>query len=307
MKNCIEINWEESIWNEINETIVMQMGKVRTAQKVFPTVALDTDPEEIPNHVINFTDYSIREGQTKQLVEIYQEFAVTSTQISKEAINKTCKELACSLAGAIALAEDAVIFQGQKAKLFDKLQADWVDSAGNGLLGEAHPQDADNDNPSKVSEPIEVKFQSKPKQGVLYGENTFAAVAEGITRLTSKAQAGKFALFLPVKAYADTFTPPSDASLVITADRIKPLVEGGFVQTVSLPADSGLLVALSGNPVTLYVGREATIECVRREGAKYIFRVVERIQFVAKDPRALVLLKFEQPTGATPSVRTSAS
>ncbi len=304
MNNSSEVDWEESIWKEINDAVVMQMGKVRAAQKVFPTTVLDTDPTEIPNHVINFTDFSIREGQTKQLVEIYQEFSLTATQVTKEAVNKTCKELACTVAGALALAEDAVIFQGQNAALPDRVKADLIDSAGNGLLGEANPEDADNDDSNKVSKPIEVKFQTNPKPGVLYGENTFVAVAEGISRLTSKSQAGKFALFLPVRAYADTFVPPSDASLVITADRIKPLVEGGFIETVKMPQDRGLLVALSGDPTSLYVGRESTTEFVRKEGSKYFFRVVERIQFVVKDPRALQLIKFEQPADSS---RASAS
>jgi len=110
-------------------------------------------------------------------------------------------------AKAIALAEDAVIFQGQKAKLPSNVKADSIESADDGLLGEANPNEADDDDPNKVSKPIEVKFQANPKPGVLYGENTFAAVAEGIAKLTAKAQAPKFALFLPVKAYADTFVP----------------------------------------------------------------------------------------------------
>lgn len=295
MSNSSEVNWPESVWKEINDAVVMEMGKVRTAQKVFPTTVFDTNPTEIPNDVINFTDLSIKEGQTKQFVEIYHEFPLTATQVTKEAMNKTCKTLARMAAKAIALAEDAVIFQGQKAKLPSNVKADSIDSASDGLLGEANPKDADNNDPNKVSEPIKVKFQTSPKPGVLYGENTFAAVAEGIARLTAKAQAPKFALFFPVKAYADTFVPPSDASLVTTAERIKPLVEGGFMETVTLPQDRGLLVALAGDPTSLYVGREATTEFVRKDGSKYFFRVVERIQFVARDPRAFVLLKFEQP------------
>jgi uncharacterized linocin/CFP29 family protein len=296
-----EVSWDESVWKEINDAVVMEMGKVRTAQKVFPTMVFDTNPTEIPNDVINFTDFSIKEGQTKQFVEIYHEFPLTATQVNKEAKNKTCKTLARMAAKAIALAEDAAIFQGQRAKLFKRQQqkqpsnvkADAIESAGNGLLGEANPNDADDDDPNKVSKPIEVKFQTNPKPGVLYGENTFAAVAEGIAKLTAKAQAPKFALFLPVGAYADTFVPPSDASLVTTAERIKPLVEGGFIETVTLPKDSGLLVALAGDPTSLYVGQEATTEFVRKDGSKYFFRVVERVQFVARDPRAFVLLKFQ--------------
>lgn len=309
MSNSNEINWDESIWKEINDAVVAEVMKVRTAQKVFPTVVLDTNPTEVPNDVINFADLSIKEGQTKQFVEIYQEFSLTSTQVTKEATNKTCKTLARMAAKAIALAEDAVIFQGKGANLPANVKADSIDSAICGLLGEAEPTDADDDDANKVSIPIVVEFQDPPKKGVLYGENTFSVVAEGIAKLTAKAQAPNFALFLPVKVYADTFVPPSAASLVTTAERIKPLVEGGFMETVTLPPDQGLLVALAGDPTTLYVGREATTEFVRKDGSKYFFRVVERIQFVARDPRSFVLLKFEQPptTAAAPAPVAPAS
>lgn len=298
MSNSTEVNWDENTWKEINDAVVAEVLKVRTAQKVFPTMVLENNPTEIPNDVINFTDLSIKEGQTKQFVEIYHEFPLTVTQVSKESQLKTCKTLARMAAKALALAEDTVIFQGQNGTLPSNVKADpdQITSAGNGLLGEANPPDADDDpkKSNKVSKPINIDFPKDRKPGVLYGENTFSAVAEGIAKLTAKAQAPKFALFLPVKAYADTFVPPSNASLVTTAERIKPLVEGGFMETVTLPQDRGLLVALAGDPTSLYVGREATTEFVRKEGSKYFFRVVERIQFVARDPRAFVLLKFEQ-------------
>lgn len=310
MSNSNEVNWDPSIWKEINDAVVMEVGKVRTAQKVFPTTGLDASRTEIPNDVINFADLSIQEGLTKPFVEIYHEFPLTATQVSNEPQLKTCKTLARMAAKALALAEDAVIFQGQTGKLPANVKADLIASAGSGLLGEADPKDAtgqslaDDNDPNKVSTPIDVKFPASPKPGVLYGENTFSAVAEGIAKLTAKAQAPKFALFLPVKAYADTYVPPSDASLVTTAERIKPLVEGGFMETVTLPQDRGLLVALAGDPTSLYVGREATTEFLRKDGSKYFFRVVERVQFVARDPRAFVLLRFEQPAPALRKTRT---
>ena len=46
-------------------------------------------------------------------------------------------------------------------------------------------------------------------------------------------------------------------------------------------------------PTRIFIGREAATEFVRKEGSKYFFRVVERIQFVARDPRAFVLLNFK--------------
>ncbi|MCY7278990.1 MAG: hypothetical protein LH702_35955, partial [Phormidesmis sp. CAN_BIN44] len=90
------------------------------------------------------------------------------------------------------------------------------------------------------------------------------------------------------------------ASLVITAQGIKPLVEGGFYGTGALPPDRGLLVALGGDPTSLYLGREATTEFLTKKGSRYFFKVVERIQFVARDPRSLVLLEFESPATKPP-------
>lgn len=306
MNNSNEVNWDAAMWQEINDAVKAETMKVRTAQKVFPTIGFDTSPTEIPNDVINFEDLSIQEGRTKPFVEIYHEFPLTATQVSKEPQLKTCKTLARMAAKAIALAEDTVIFQGETGKRPANVEADLIASAGSGLLGAADSEDADDNEPNKVSKPIDVKFPANPKPGVLYGENTFSAVTEGIAKLTAKAQAPKFALFLPVKVYADTHVPPSDASLITTAERIRPLVEGGYMETVTLPQDRGLLVALAGDPTSLYMGREATMEFVRKEGSKYFFRVVERVQFVARDPRAFVLLKFEQP--APPAAgRTRAS
>jgi uncharacterized linocin/CFP29 family protein len=296
MNNGNEITWTDAVWQEINTAVLAEVGKVRIAQKVFPTTETNNNATEIPNEVIRFTDragrpdLSIEEGKTKPFVEIYHEFPLTSTQVKKESESKICKTLARMAAKAVALAEDIIIFQGNEGSLPANVQVDLVDSASSGLLGEAAPGDADDVNPNKVSKPIPVQPADRP--GVLYGAKTFSAVTEGIAKLIRKAQAPHYALFLPTTVFADTFAPPSDQSLVTTADRIKPLVEGGFYGTGTLPEDKGLLVALGGEPTSLFVGREATTEFVRQEGSKYFFRVTQRVQFVVRDPRSFVLLKF---------------
>ena len=298
MNNSNEVSWPAAVWQEIDEAVVKEVAKVRTAQKVFPTLEFDSSPTEIPNDVINFADLSIREGNTKPFVEIFQEFPLTNTQVNREQEIKVCMTLARMAAKAIALGEDTVFFQGRDGQLPANVTADSVETTGKGLLGEANPLDengkplSDDDDDTKVSEPITVPRTTQPKPGVLFGENVFAAVADGISKLVRKAQAPMYALFLPTKVYADTYVPPSDASLVTTAERIKPMVDGGFYGTGTLPEDKGLLVALGGDPTSLYLGREATTEFVRKEGAKFFFRVVERVQFVVRDPRALVLLDF---------------
>jgi uncharacterized linocin/CFP29 family protein len=298
MNSLNGVNWDPAIWQEINDAVKMEMGKVRIAQIVFPSMTFVIDPTEVPNDVINFQDpdgLSIREGITKPFVEIYQEFPLTTTQVGKEAQIKVCKTLARMAAKAIALAEDTIIFQGNTGRLPGNVRADQRDTTLTGLLGEASPEDASDVDENKVAVPITVERLQDSETRAVFGENVFSAVAEGRAILTSKAQAQNYALILPTKVYADTYVPPSKASLVTTAERIKPLVEGGFYGTGTLPEDKGLLVALGGDPTCLYVGREATTEFVRKEGSKYFFRVVERIQFVARDPRAFVLLNFARP------------
>ena len=293
MDSANDLGWDASTWKAIDDAVLTEVGRVRAAQKVLPATDFETGPTEIPNDVINFADLSIREGQTKAFVELFQEFSLTSAQVVNEPRLYTCRTLAQMAAKLVALAEDTVIFQGSTGKLPAGVKAELIESAGGGLLAEANPKDANDNNPLKVSVPIVVPRVSSKRAGLLFGENVFTAVAEGIAKLTAKAQAPKFALFLPVKVFADTYVAPSEASLVTTAERIKPLVEGGFQEAVTLPQDKGLLVALAGEPTRIFVGREASAEFVRKEGSKYFFRVVERIQFIARDPRALVLLNFK--------------
>jgi hypothetical protein len=200
--------------------------------------------------------------------------------------------------------EDTILFQGKNAKLPANVQAEQLDTAEDGLLGAANTNTDDNDG-NKVSVPIDVHPApaagggAQPAAGggaqrrVIWGENTFTEVARGITKLVTKGQAPPYALFLPTKVHADTFTPPGDQSLVTTAERIREMVEGGFHGTGTLPPDKGLVMALGGEPISLYLGDEAHIEYVRREGQAYWFRVMERVQFVPRDPRALVLLNFK--------------
>jgi uncharacterized linocin/CFP29 family protein len=302
MPTSSEVNWDPAVWKEINDAVMAEVGKVRVAQKVFPTTLFDNDPTEVPNDVIDFRTLTIQEGRTKAFVEIFQEFSLTSTQVAKEPQIMTAKTLARMAAKAIALAEDTVLFQGKNGKLPGSVKTapDTLDN--DGLLGEADSSSASDTNSTKVSVKIPVQQTGRP--GVLYGENLFSAVATGIVKLTAnKSQAPKYALFLPVSAYADTFVPPGNESLVTTAERIRPLVEGGFYGTGTLPEDEGLLVALGGDPTTLYLGREATMEFVRKEGSKYFFRVVERVTFVARDPRAFVLLALES-TALTPKAKS---
>jgi IPT/TIG domain len=127
---------------------------------------------------------------------------------------------------------------------------------------------------------------------VRYGQNTLAAVVQGIGVLNGQSQPGSFALILDYRIVADAYSVIGD-TLTTTADLITPLVTGGFFGTAALPAFTGLLVSLGGAPITIYVGIEATTAFTTKNNIEdYLFRVFERVQFDARDPRALVRLNF---------------
>src|SRR6478672_748310 len=186
MNSTSELAWDTSVWKDIDDAVLTEMGRVRSAQKVLPATQYDTNPTEIANDVINFTDLSIREGQTKPFVELFQEFTLTSAQAMNEGQLGTCHTLAQMAAKSIALGEDTVIFQGAGGKLPAGVKGEGIDSAGVGLLGEANPKDANDNDPLKVTVPIVVPRLPSSRPGVLFGENLFTAVAEGIAKLTAK-------------------------------------------------------------------------------------------------------------------------
>jgi uncharacterized linocin/CFP29 family protein len=298
-----EIGWTEATWTAINDDVRREASRIRIGQKVFPTSILDGDPAQIPDERINVAVLRIPEGETKPLTEIFVEFPLTVTQVAREVDEHTAATLARMAAKQIALGEDAFVFQQSPAAMGaggvvpvigvpnPQVQIN-IRAVDVGLLGEAGNAPA-----------MQIPVPRLPAGGgaaaaaarPLWGANTFTAVSNGIAQLIANAQGPPFALILPTAAYADTYVPPSKESLVCTADRIKPLVEGGFYTCGVLPSNpnnEGLLVALAGEPVRLFVGREASCEYVRKAGKDCVFRVVERVQYVVRDPRALVLLQF---------------
>lgn len=302
-----ELNWSEAMWQEINQSVIKEVSKVRVAQKIFPTTVLTDNPTQVSDEVIDFGNLTISEGATKPYTELYAEFTLTSTQVQQESTQHVCRTLAIMAAKALALAEDRYFFQTSAdgaRRSMNPAESDvpfappitisnWRTGVDRGLLAEAVAGGRDNANPAVGAQPISVARMAQDANAI-WGENTFHAVTAGISLLVAKTQAPHYALILPTAPYADTFVAPANASLVTTADRIRPLVEGGFYTCGVLPSHQGLLVALGGEPVKLYLGREATTEFIQKEGANYRFRVVERVQYVVRDPRALILLTFEQ-------------
>jgi hypothetical protein len=131
--------------------------------------------------------------------------------------------------------------------------------------------------------------------------NIFKGLTTAIGTLNSLNQPGPYALFLSPTQYANTFQPIATGSAVTEADRIIPLLAGGFYAANSLtspssaPDDIGIVVSLGGEPATIYLGIEATTAfAFISQAGDYNFRVFERIQLVVRDSAAFVTLDFKK-------------
>lgn len=271
-------------WAEIDTAVQAEVARIRMAQMVFPTVQVPDSPNVSVDQFDPKT-MTIAEGQTRPFVEISLKFALTGSQVDNEASLRTARALALLAAKTTAQCEDEIFFQGNQAPNFVKnpfpklLTFTNINSMGRGLLGLINPKQIVPVNP--------------PAPKTAYGSATFDAVVQGIAVLIGLGHPGPFALFLSTEIYADTYQTVA-ASLTTTADRIRPLVTGGYYGTGSLPAATGLLVSLGGEPTTIYIAQDAVTAFTEGDvDGLYRFRVFERAQIVNRDARALVRLDFK--------------
>src|SRR5262249_26443676 len=116
-----------------------------------------------------------------------------------------------------------------------------------------------------------------------YGEKTFAGVTAAYSSLQENGHYGPYALVFHTDIYADTYAPVKK-TLIMPADRIKPLMDKGFFGTGALPSNRGLLFSLGGNTIDLVIGRDAITAFMQEDSqGLYRFRVFERFAVRDKD------------------------
>ena len=303
-----KLPWTKEIWDRIDQAVHEEVKRIRVAAKVFCPVRLYLDATTIPSDNIVGLPPSVvlgaapaaplavapavlaapapltaTEGDETPFMEISRTFALTENQCAQEGELAIAAMLSRFAATGVAMAEDMLIFQGSGVALPPGVTVLRAASAGLGLLGLAV-----NDIP--------VRLPPGAPAGQ-YGDATFTAVTLGIAELQADGQPGPYALFLGYPIYADTYRPvaagPAVGSLITVADRIMPLVSGGFHGTSTLPANRGLLVSLAGEPTTIAVSLDATTALTQQDvTGQYQFRVVERVQYRARDPRSIRSFTF---------------
>src|SRR5262249_2111390 len=144
-------------------------------------------------------------------------------------------------ANLLAQAEDSIIFQGQGAITGSVFKS--------GVLNRGVPADSGLLDlvpvlPLTAVQAVPVPLKTAGSAGV-YCENTFTAVSQAYGLLQGGGQYGPYALVLQTTPYADSYAP-LQFTLILTADRINPLMTAGFYGTGTLP--TGFAATVSFTP-----------------------------------------------------------
>jgi len=297
-----KLDWSQDIWKQIDKAVHDEAQRTRIAMKFIPIFMTTSDAKTVPSDTIDTGDpttLTVDEGRETAIFEISVGFALTKQQVTEMDVS-TAVTLATRATNILMQAEDTLIFQGDAA-LPDKQGHGGNDlfssgrvlhrnnSFGTGLLGAIDPE-------SKTQN-VEVEptfVDPKDPTQNRYGENTFGAVAKAYSNLQAQGHYGPYALVLQTDVYADTYAPLA-TTLILTADRIKPIVTAGFYGTGTLPPFTGLLMSLGGNTMDLVVAMDAITAFLQPDTKRLDqFSVFECFTLRLKDPSALVRLNFEK-------------
>jgi uncharacterized linocin/CFP29 family protein len=289
--------WNEHIWSEIDKAVWEEMGRIRVAQKVFPsTVVNNVLPVSAsrvgpPPFIVPPPGPALDVFQP--LFEISAQFVLTQAQIDGEENVRLAVSFARSAASRIAAAEDALLFL--RPGIIPGVSIRNPPPLPYGFFAEA------GFYPAILVPPFPRPFAGPPPIAV--GDLGFiiTAVGLGIAALNARAQPGPYALFVPPIRYAQIFAPVAPATLRTPGDQLNHVVTGGLYMVNSLgvfpapayPADIGILVSLGGEPAKIILGSDAMAAFTFTDQVgNYYFRVFEPIQMVVRDGRAFQTIQF---------------
>jgi uncharacterized linocin/CFP29 family protein len=273
--------WTPAIWARIDEAAVWEIDRSSVAAQFLPKVpSLTPSVRTVPANRIDDNEQgelSIDQTRVLALLEESQLFFLSKEQYYEEEAIGTAATLASRAANRLARAMDKAIFQGQKP--------------------DQNPGQNPSQNPSLISVAAEqhtvtVRRLDPPVPGVVYGENVFGAVAEAYGFLQGLNLYGPYALVLPPEKYADAHAPLR-TTLIMPADRIRPLMTAGFYASGTLPANQGVMVSLGGTVDVAIAVHGATAFTLVDSDETRRFRIYERFTVRIKVPESLVLLDFE--------------
>jgi uncharacterized linocin/CFP29 family protein len=297
--------WPHEVWGRIDDAVHAECQRIGIAAKFLPmygpievtkTYVLADIVRPPPDQPV----LNVDETRTTPIVEIQVFFELTRQQVEEEADRGTAVTLATRAANLLTQGKDQLIFQGRNVldnnPLFTPGRVEFKSGqqgVGEGLVN------LPNSRPDRLVVQVEsLEARSTTDTQTRWGENTFAGVARAYSILQSgfdltQAHYGPYCCVLQHVQFADTYAPLA-TTLIMPADRIKPLVNDCFYGTGTLPAFRGFLISTGGNTVDLVVVCAPTVAWVQEDSFGNVrFRVYEKFVVREKVNDCVVRLEFE--------------
>jgi uncharacterized linocin/CFP29 family protein len=265
--------WNQQIWSDIDKAVQEEVGRIRVAQKVFPSTVVNNVLPVSTKRIVAFGGSA--PGPTpdefQPFFEISSDFQLTQAEVDGEEDVHLATSFARSAASVIADAEDRILFLG-----------------ATGAPGSVDVTNKPAIPPGFVAEAAQY---TPPTSVATDLSDILTAVRNGMAALNRRAQPGPYALFLSPNRYALSFAQQAKGLLQTPGDQLEHVLTGGFYMVNSLPDDTGILVSLGGEPTRIILGTDAITAFTFTDAkGNYQFRVFERIQMVVRDGRAFQTL-----------------
>lgn len=287
------MQWTEEQWRNVNQVVHDEAFKTRVAASFLPLYGpLAADVVTVPTQAVTKPkNQNPMPGEAKHRLVVDDKTTMAIATISANVYlsrHQVAEEdLSSALimfrrtANIIARVEDALIFNGMTAT---------GEPANNNLtIPEIYRVDTvqaqrglDDDKNAVISVP-----HNAP------GSALVEPVVDAISLLENSGHLGPFALALGNKLYGMAYKP-EPKSLVLPADRIKPLLDGPLLRTSTLPSDQGVIVSLAGEPIELVVASEISTRFLQVTlEPRHLYRISQRVALRVKEPKAVVTLKLD--------------
>jgi uncharacterized linocin/CFP29 family protein len=281
--NDAQLQWTEEQWNLVQQTVRDEARKVRVAASFLPFYGpLPPEAASVPLQELQAPAGNMRvdDGRTRRLTTISNIVELQRHQVAQPDLSSALS-LFRRAANIIARVEDRLVFMGQPREDPDPAEIGVNPPTFRVTGGEqfrgliAHAARQGN---SLVVAP-------GSDSGTLV-----TAVAAAIANLEGNGHLHPFALVLGARLFIAAHTPEAN-SLVLPADRIKPLLEGPMLRSSTIHPDEGLVVALAGDPVDLVVASDIGVQFLLiTPEPRYTFRVAERFSLRIKQRDAIVAI-----------------
>jgi len=253
-------------------------GPLPEDQQTVSLQSLEINPLEPPE---NPDFLEVGDFQTRRLTVLSVRVALRSSQVAQADLS-TALVAFRRAATLIARAEDQLVFNGQAAANAPVVGLPQVFATGGDTFLGLFLTAIGRGQVDRILAPFD-------------GPQLVAAVTRATGALEQAGHLGPFALVLNTELFTTAYDPLPN-SLVLPADRIKPLLGGPLLRSSLMNLggpEVGVVVSLSAELLDLVIASEIGVRLIQvttSASPRHVFRVSERLTLRIKQPTAIRVL-----------------